>query len=171
MSILLRDGGKNPLDRGTRAYVGFGANLGDPAAAVRAAISECAALGDVRAVSPLYRSAPVGVTDQPEFVNAVAELTTPLEPLPLLEGLHRIEHEHGRVRELRWGPRTLDLDLLWYEGVEADDPRLTLPHPRALEREFVLRPWVDIAADLVVGGRPLTEWLERAGAQGVWPLT
>jgi 2-amino-4-hydroxy-6-hydroxymethyldihydropteridine diphosphokinase len=170
MSILLRGAGESPLHRVTRAYVGFGANLGDPAAAVRAAIAECASLGTVEAVSPLYRSAPVGVTEQPEFVNAVAELGTSLEPLQLLTSLQGIENAHGRVRAERWGPRTLDLDLLWYDGVESDDPTLTLPHPRALEREFVLRPWVDIAPQLVVGGRPLGEWLRLAGDQGVWPF-
>jgi 2-amino-4-hydroxy-6-hydroxymethyldihydropteridine diphosphokinase len=170
MSILLREADKSPLHRVTRAFVGFGANLGDPATAVRTAIAECAALGEVRASSPLYRSAPVGVTDQPEFVNAVAELGTVLEPLRLLEGLHGIEDAHGRVRVERWGPRTLDLDLLWYEDVESADPRLTLPHPRALEREFVLRPWVDLAPELVVAGHPLREWLARVGDQGVQPF-
>jgi 2-amino-4-hydroxy-6-hydroxymethyldihydropteridine diphosphokinase len=155
-------------DRVSRAYVGFGGNLDDPAATLRAAAAELGRrAGRLSAASPVYRSAPVGVTDQPPFLNAVAALDSPLSPDELLDVLLALEAEHGRVREVRWGPRTLDLDLLWFEGVVRDDPRLTLPHPRAHEREFVLRPLCDLAPDLDLRGRTAREWLESLEPQGV----
>ena len=157
-----------PPDRVSRAYVGFGGNLGDPAATLRAAVAELGRrAGRVSAASPVYRSAPVGVTGQPPFLNAVAALDTQLSPDGLLDVLLAVEAEHGRVRDVRWGPRTLDLDLLWFERVVRDDPRLTLPHPRAHEREFVLRPLCDLAPDLDLRGRPAREWLESLEPQGV----
>jgi len=156
--------------RVSRAYVGFGANLGDPASALRAAVAELGReAGLVGAGSPVYRSAPVGVTDQPPFLNAVAALDTALSPDRLLDVLLAIETAHGRVREVRWGPRTLDLDLIWYDGVVRDGPRLTLPHPRAHEREFVLRPLCDIAPELPLNGRTARRWLDELPPQGVEP--
>ncbi len=107
------------------------------------------------------------MTDQPDFLNLVAELETPLAAAELLAGLHAIEAEFGRVRDRRWGPRTLDLDLIWYDGVESDDPELELPHPRAHEREFVLRPLVDISPDTILRGRTAADWLARIQPQGV----
>jgi 2-amino-4-hydroxy-6-hydroxymethyldihydropteridine diphosphokinase len=109
------------------------------------------------------------VTDQPPFLNAVAALDTELGPDPLLDVLLAVEAAHGRVRDVRWGPRTLDLDLVWFEGVVRDDPRLTLPHPRAHEREFVLRPLCDLAPDLLLHGRTAREWLDSLEPQGVEP--
>jgi 2-amino-4-hydroxy-6-hydroxymethyldihydropteridine diphosphokinase len=151
-----------------RAYVGFGANLGDPASTLRAAAAEVERrAGRVSAASPVYRSAPVGVTDQPPFLNAVAALDTPLPADELLDVLLAVEAEHGRVREVRWGPRTLDLDLIAYGDEVRDDPRLILPHPRAHEREFVLRPLCDVAPELVLGGRTAREWLAELDPQGV----
>ena len=161
---------KNAPRRVSRAYVGFGANLADPAATLRAAAAEldgCA--GRVAAASPVYRSQPVGVTGQPPFLNAVAELETELPPDALLDLMLAVETDHGRTREVRWGPRTLDLDLLWYEGVEREHARLTLPHPRAHEREFVLRPLCDLAPDLPLRGRTAREWLAGLEPQGVEP--
>jgi 2-amino-4-hydroxy-6-hydroxymethyldihydropteridine diphosphokinase len=156
--------------RVSRAYIGFGANLGDPAATLRAAAAELGhRAGRVSGASPVYRSLPVGVTDQPPFLNAVAAVETRLSPDALLDVLVAVEAEHGRVREVRWGPRTLDLDLLWFEGAVRDDPRLTLPHPRAHQREFVLRPLCDLAPDLPLRGRPAREWLAGLAAQGVEP--
>lgn len=161
---------ENAPDRVRRAYVGFGANLADPAQALRsAAVALGREAGRVSAASPVYRSLPVGVTDQPPFLNAVAAIETALDPDALLDTLLSIEAAHGRVRELRWGPRRLDLDLLWFEGVERDDPRLTLPHPRAHEREFVLRPLCDLAPDLPLRGRMAREWLAELEPQGVEP--
>jgi 2-amino-4-hydroxy-6-hydroxymethyldihydropteridine diphosphokinase len=151
----------------TLALVGFGANLGDPADTLPRAIAACGRLGVIQAVSPTYRTAPIGMTDQPDFLNAVAALETDLDPASLLAGLHSVEAEFGRVRDVRWGPRTLDLDLLWFDGVESHDPDLELPHPRAHEREFVLRPLVDIAPEVVIRGRTASEWLSQIEPQGV----
>jgi 2-amino-4-hydroxy-6-hydroxymethyldihydropteridine diphosphokinase len=161
---------ENAPKRVSRAYVGFGANLADPAGTLRAAAAELEReAGRIAAASPVYRSEPVGVTDQPPFLNAVAALDTALRPDALLDVLHAVEAGHGRVRDVRWGPRTLDLDLLWFEGVIRADPRLTLPHPRAHEREFVLRPLCDLAPDLMLNGRTAREWLAALEPQGVEP--
>jgi 2-amino-4-hydroxy-6-hydroxymethyldihydropteridine diphosphokinase len=144
--------------------------MADPAQTLRAAAAEVGReAGRIAAASPIYRSLPVGVTDQPPFLNAVAALDTELGPDALLDVLLAVEAAHGRVRDVRWGPRTLDLDLVWFEGVVRDDPRLTLPHPRAHEREFVLRPLCDLAPDLMLHGRTAREWLDSLEPQGVEP--
>jgi 2-amino-4-hydroxy-6-hydroxymethyldihydropteridine diphosphokinase len=144
--------------------------MADPAQTLRAAAAEVGrGAGRIAAASPIYRSLPVGVTDQPPFLNAVAALDTELGPDALLDVLLAVEAAHGRVRDVRWGPRTLDLDLVWFEGVVRDDPRLTLPHPRAHEREFVLRPLCDLAPDLLLHGRMAREWLDSLEPQGVEP--
>ena len=119
----------------------------------------------------MYESDPVGLTDQPPFTNAVASLETSLEPVALLDALLEIESRHGRVRTVRWGPRTLDLDLIAYDVVRLDTPRLVLPHPRACEREFVLRPLADIAPGLELGAQSAAEWLAVLPAQGVRALS
>jgi len=144
--------------------------MADPAQTLRAAAAEVGReAGRIAAASPIYRSLPVGVTDQPPFLNAVAALDTELGPDALLDVLLAVEAAHGRVRDVRWGPRTLDLDLVWFEGVVRDDPRLTLPHPRAHEREFVLRPLCDLAPDVLLHGRTAREWLDSLDPQGVEP--
>lgn len=144
--------------------------MADPAQTLRAAAAAVGReAGRIAAASPIYRSLPVGVTDQPPFLNAVAALDTELGPDALLDVLLAVEAAHGRVRDVRWGPRTLDLDLVWFEGVVRDDPRLTLPHPRAHEREFVLRPLCDLAPDLLLHGRTAREWLDSLEPQGVEP--
>jgi 2-amino-4-hydroxy-6-hydroxymethyldihydropteridine diphosphokinase len=144
--------------------------MADPAQTLRAAAAEVGReAGRIAAASPIYRSLPVGVTDQPPFLNAVAALDTELGPDALLDVLLAVEAAHGRVRDVRWGPRTLDLDLVWFEGVVRDDPRLTLPHPRAHEREFVLRPLCDLAPDVLLHGRTAREWLDSLEPQGVEP--
>ena len=150
--------------------IGFGANLGDPACTLDAAVLELGELGRVRGVSPAYRSAPIGPQDQPDFHNSVIELDTRRSPGELLHALQAIERRHGRVRGRRFGPRTIDLDLLWFEGVTCDHPRLTLPHPRAHEREFVLRPLCDLDPGLVLRGRTAAEWLAELPPQGVRPV-
>ena len=161
---------ENAPGRVMRAYVGFGANLGDPASTLRSAAAELGRrAGRIVAASPVYRSAPVGVTDQPPFLNAVAALEPALSADRLLDLLLAVEAEHGRVREVRWGPRTLDLDLIAYGDEVRDDAILTLPHPRAHEREFVLRPLCDVAPELVLGGRTAREWLAELDPQGVEP--
>ena len=132
-----------------RVFIGLGANLGDAGAALTQALQELAALPGTRMVarSPLYRSAPVDATG-PDFVNAVAELSTDLEPLPLLHALQAIERQHGRQRPYRNAPRTLDLDLLLYGQRVLNEPTLTVPHPRLHQRAFVLLPLLDLAPDL-----------------------
>ncbi len=134
------------------AWVGLGANLGDPAATVTAALHELAALPDTRllAVSSLYRCAPVDAGG-PDFVNAVAALATSASPHMLLAQLQAIELRHGRERPYRNAPRLLDLDLLLYDGITLADPTLTLPHPRMHERAFVLAPLAELAPRLRVG--------------------
>ncbi len=127
-----------------RTAISIGSNAGDPAAAVQRAFERLGELGTVVMRSALYRTAPWGVEDQAPFVNAAALLETPLEPRPLLAELKRIEGEEGRVTTFRWGPRTLDLDILAYDGVQLDDPELTLPHPRLRERAFALVPLAEI---------------------------
>lgn len=155
------------------AYVALGANLDDPAATVRAAFAALANLPDSRIVhcSSLYRTAPVGIADQPEFINAVAELETSLAPEALLDALLEIEQRFGRIRAERNGPRTLDLDLLLYNDQYLDLPRLTLPHPRLHLRAFVLQPLAEIAPDLVIPGRgTVAAWLPAVANQGIVKL-
>jgi 2-amino-4-hydroxy-6-hydroxymethyldihydropteridine diphosphokinase len=129
-------------------YIALGANLGDRDAALRAAIARLGALGVVEAVSPFFDTAPVGYTEQPRFLNAVARLRTDLPPRDLLRGLLAIEASLGRVRTIRWGPRAIDLDLLLYDDVIIDAPELVVPHPRLHERRFVLEPLATLAPDL-----------------------
>jgi 2-amino-4-hydroxy-6-hydroxymethyldihydropteridine diphosphokinase len=155
------------------AYVALGANLDDPAATVRAAFAALANLPDSRIVhcSSLYRTAPVGIADQPEFINAVAELETSLAPEALLDALLEIEQRFGRIRAERNGPRTLDLDLLLYNDQYLDLPRLTLPHPRLHLRAFVLQPLAEIAPDLKIPGRgTVAAWLPAVANQGIVKL-
>jgi 2-amino-4-hydroxy-6-hydroxymethyldihydropteridine diphosphokinase len=134
----------------TRAYVGVGANLGDCEATIRAAL---AALPDVVAVSELRETAPLGVVDQPPFLNGAAALETELSPRELLDALLEVERRLGRERRERWGPRTIDLDLLLHGDDVVDEPGLTVPHPRLHERRFALEPLLDLDPDLVVPGR------------------
>jgi 2-amino-4-hydroxy-6-hydroxymethyldihydropteridine diphosphokinase len=144
---------------GRPAVVAFGANLGDRRATVLAAVRELAGEDgvEVTAVSDVVESValkPAGEDPTaPAYLNGVVLLRTTLAPAELLAVLNRIEDAHGRVRTERWGDRTLDLDLIDYDGEVADDPRLTLPHPRAAERDFVLRPWLQVDPEAVVAGR------------------
>jgi 2-amino-4-hydroxy-6-hydroxymethyldihydropteridine diphosphokinase len=154
-----------------RAYIGIGSNLDDPIRQVRRAfqaLTGILASGCV-ARSPLYRTAPVGgPPGQPDCINAVAALDTGLTPQQLLVVLQTLELGHGRTRSVRWGPRTLDLDLLLYDRFVSTDPRLTLPHPRLHERAFVLYPLRDIAPNLDIPGHgPLAELLARCPPQAI----
>jgi 2-amino-4-hydroxy-6-hydroxymethyldihydropteridine diphosphokinase len=133
----------------TLAYVGLGANLGDREGTIRAAVAD---LPGVVAVSTLRETDPVGITDQPRFLNGVAVLETELAPRELLDVLLAVERRLGRERGRRWGPRTIDLDLLLYGDEVIDETGLTIPHPRLHERRFVLEPLADIAPKLVVPG-------------------
>ena len=140
-----------PLAEGaTRAWIGLGANLGQPQAALRQAVHALAALPGTQVLrtSSLYRSAPVDAGG-PDYFNAVAEIATLLEPHPLLAALQAIEHGAGRERPYRNAPRTLDLDLLLYGDLRITSPQLTVPHPRMHERAFVLRPLAELAPQQV----------------------
>jgi 2-amino-4-hydroxy-6-hydroxymethyldihydropteridine diphosphokinase len=153
-----------------RAYVALGSNLGNPVATVDAAIDAMAALRGslLKAMSSLYRTAPVGLKHQPDFINAVIALDTRLPARELLDELFRVEGEFGRVRSVRNAPRTLDLDLILYDDLVQDDPELTLPHPRMHERAFVLAPLAEIAPGLIVPGRgPVAQLLERCREQRI----
>ncbi len=139
-----------------RAYVALGANLGTREATLRRAVARLDARDDtvVVALSQLRETEPVGLLDQPRFLNGVVVLDTDLGPRELLGALLEIERELGRVRDgARNGPRPIDLDLLLYDGETVDEPRLTLPHPRLHERRFVLEPLADIDPTLAVPGR------------------
>jgi 2-amino-4-hydroxy-6-hydroxymethyldihydropteridine diphosphokinase len=131
-----------------RAFLGLGSNLGDREELLRTAVDRLVAVGLV-ATSPSYETDPVGGPEQGAFLNAVAELDTDLSPRQLLAVCGRLEQAAQRVRVERWGPRTLDVDVLWVDGVEVDDPDLVVPHPRMWERRFVLAPLRDLAPDLV----------------------
>ncbi len=137
------------------AYVGIGSNLDEPQRQVAQALGELAGIPATRVLkrSSLYRSAPLGHTAQPEFVNAVAALDTALDPEALLGELQAIEARHGRARSFANAPRTLDLDLLLYDAARQRTSRLTLPHPRMHERAFVLRPLVELEPGIAIPGR------------------
>lgn len=155
------------------ATVGLGANLNDPAAQVEYALAELDRLPGTRLIarSSLYASAPVGYVDQPDFINAVAQVETTLAPRALLAALLDIEHRHGRERSFRNAPRTLDLDLLLYGDAHFHEDGLTLPHPRMCERGFVLFPLLEIAPDIKIPGRGhAADWLARCDDQHVIPL-
>ena len=152
----------------TRAYVALGSNLGDPQATVRAALAALADLSHARPVasSALYRSAPVGLRNQPDFINAVAAIDTRLAPLALLDALFAIEARFGRRRDFHHAPRTLDLDLLLYGDLRCADDRLALPHPRMHERAFVLLPLLELAPAIAIPGLGrAADWLESVRGQ------
>lgn len=153
--------------------LGLGGNLGDPAAAIEAAVGQLRQGGvTVAARSALYRTAPHGVTDQPDFVNAALSGRTSLDPHALLRLCLGIEAGLGRVRRERWGPRSLDIDLLAYDDLVLRAPDLVLPHPRLTERAFVLVPLLDVAPDRLIAGRPVRDWaaeVDRSGVRRIGP--
>lgn len=156
-----------------RAFLGLGGNIGDPERSMARALRalDVATGTRVAAVSRLFRTPPWGKTDQPDFLNAAAELHTVLEPRSLLELCLGIERSLKRVRHERWGPRIIDLDILLYGHREIAEEGLTIPHPRMLERAFVLVPLADIAPDLVVGGETVAEHLAAIDTTDVEALT
>jgi 2-amino-4-hydroxy-6-hydroxymethyldihydropteridine diphosphokinase len=141
-----------------RAFLGLGSNLGDRQAYLREAVGS---LSEVVAVSPIYETDPVGGPDgQGPYLNLVVEIDSDLSPRELLGVCHRLESAAGRVRQERWGPRTLDVDILWTDGEPVDEPDLQIPHPRMYERRFVMAPLADLAPDVVPAN-----WSERAGGR------
>ena len=162
-----------PRTAAVEAFVALGANLENPVRQVQHAIAQFGALEHTKvlAVSSLYRTAPVGYADQPDFINAVAKLQTELSPHALLDALHAIENRHGRQRSVRNAPRTLDLDLLMYGTCVVNEENLTLPHPRMQERAFVLLPLAEIAPDVRLPGRgPLSQLIGLVDCGGVEKL-
>ena len=156
-----------PVPAPRRAFLGLGSNLGDRLAYLRDAVR---ALPDVEAVSSVWETAPVGGPEgQGPYLNLVVRLRTVRSPRELLEECRRLEAAAERVRKERWGPRTLDVDVLWVEGETVDDDDLQVPHPRMHERAFVLAPLEEVGADVVPSG-----WRDRVDTTGivrVGPLT
>jgi 2-amino-4-hydroxy-6-hydroxymethyldihydropteridine diphosphokinase len=153
-----------------RAVLAVGSNLGDRLGTLQECVTAIARLPDtdVLAISPVYETDPVGGPAQPDYLNAVLVVLTGLRPRELLEAAHRIEADFGRIRAERFGPRTLDIDIVTYADVVSDDPALTLPHPRAHERAFVLVPWHDVDAHAELPGRgPVTGLLAGLDGRGV----
>ncbi|MCO7247923.1 2-amino-4-hydroxy-6-hydroxymethyldihydropteridine diphosphokinase [Halomonas sp. Mc5H-6] len=155
------------------AYIGLGSNLDNPMAQVRQALDELARLplSDVVGASSLYATPPLGPQDQPDFINAVAALETRLSPLALLDQLQALEQRHRRQRQRRWGPRTLDLDLLLYGQETIRLPRLRVPHLHMHTRAFVLVPLYELAPDLSLHHRPLGDWRAELDSAPIRRLT
>ena len=151
--------------------IALGGNVGDVRATFgKAIVSICGMTqGVLLARSSDYATPPWGEEEQPRFINACIEIETSLDPHALLFTLHKIEKKFGRDRahEKRWGPRTLDLDLIAYDDVRIDKPELTLPHPRLFERAFVLVPLAEIAPDRIIGGRSIKATLARLSTDGI----
>ncbi len=157
------------------AFIGIGSNLDDPVRHVETAIDDLNTIAETRlvATSSLYRTAPMGPQDQSDYINAVAEVTTELPPLDLLDALQAIENRHGRVRHGdRWGPRTLDLDLLLFANKSIDLPRLKVPHYGLKQRNFVLIPLFEIAEQLILpDGATLAQCVESIDESGIEKIT
>jgi len=158
----------------TDALLGLGGNVGDVRAKLDAALAQLVNGASVKLIarSSDYRTPPWGVTEQPPFINCAIAVETSLSPHALLARAHDIERVLGRdrAREQRWGPRTIDIDLLAYDDLAVDDPDLTLPHPRLFERAFVLVPLAEIVPERVIAGRHLREAAARIDAAGVEKL-
>lgn len=157
-------------------YIGLGSNLGNPTANLHSAIDQLAAAEnlELRGVSRFYASKPMGPQDQPDYVNAVACVQTSLSAHDLLQALFVVERAHGRVRDasLRWGPRTLDLDLLLYGCEVINTPELHVPHPGICERSFVALPLADLVPNLIFpDGRKLRDCLQALPCDDLYPLT
>jgi 2-amino-4-hydroxy-6-hydroxymethyldihydropteridine diphosphokinase len=152
----------------TRAFLALGSNLGDRAAALRRAV---AALPELAAASDVYETDPVGGPDgQGPYLNMVVQLDTDRSPRQLLETCRSLEAAAGRVRDVCWGPRTLDVDVLWIDGVTVDEPDLQVPHPRWRERPFVLAPLSELAPDIVAPGWERAFDDDRLGIERLGPL-
>lgn len=152
------------------AYIALGSNQGVSSDLLQQALEQISLLPSTQLIttSRWYRSAPVGgPANQPDYLNAVCKIETGLAPSDLLMALQRIEQDHGRVRKERWGPRTLDLDIIIYDGLHQEDPDLTLPHPRAHERAFVLLPLADLDPNLELHGRTVASWLRTVPDQEI----
>lgn len=137
-----------------RVYIGLGSNLENPTAQIKTAIADLQNIPQTKLVasSSLYKSPPMGPQDQPDYINAVVAVETPLSAHALLDALQAVEQQHGRIRQRHWGERTLDLDILLYGDEMIQDERLTVPHPGLAERAFVVYPLAEISAELDIPG-------------------
>lgn len=133
----------------SRVFIGIGSNLGDRISNCKQAVDEMRRFSEIVCASPLYETQPVGKEDQPEFINLVAEVNTELSPHELLAKLKLVEDKLGRVKGERWGPRTIDLDILFFGSLVLNEDNLVIPHPRAHQRRFVMQPLYDIAPDFI----------------------
>jgi 2-amino-4-hydroxy-6-hydroxymethyldihydropteridine diphosphokinase len=148
--------------------LGFGANLGDPVAAITAALERLEGAGlQILRRSSFYRTPPWGPVEQPPFINLCALAATALPPRDLLGITSAVEAELGRTRQLRWGPRLIDIDILAYDEIALDEPDLQIPHPRLTERAFVLVPLLEIAPDWPIRGRLVRDWAAAIDAAGI----
>ncbi|TWG93822.1 2-amino-4-hydroxy-6-hydroxymethyldihydropteridine diphosphokinase [Mesorhizobium sp. J18] len=156
-------------DNSARVFLGLGGNIGDPARAMADALQALdATLGtSVAAVSSLHRTPPWGKVDQPDFLNIVAEIRTDLRPHALLQLCLDIERSQRRIRRERWGPRTIDIDILIYDDLNISEEGLEIPHPRMAERAFVLVPLAEIAPDQLVDGKPAHKLLSSLDTSGI----
>lgn len=153
-----------------QAVLALGSNLGDRQDILQGGVDAIAGIEGIRltGVSPVYETVPVGGPPQPDYFNAVVLASVTISSRDLLDRLHEVEAAFDRVRLVRWGPRTLDIDIITVAGEHSDDPDLTLPHPRAHERAFVLAPWHDIDPDAVLAGwGPVADLLARADQTGI----
>lgn len=172
------EGVPTDVPRWETAFIALGGNVGDVRSAMSAALCRLHRHREVRvdSISALYRTPPWGDTDQADFLNASAQVSVRLEPLQLLRLAKKLEREQKREKTRRWGPRTLDIDLLVWPGRELETAKLTLPHPRIAERAFVLLPLADIAPDLELGRGNVSalaaaadrSGIERIAEQGEW---
>lgn len=152
------------------AFLGLGSNLGDRAGNIKEALRRLSEIPGIKVekVSSLYETEPMGLLEQPNFINAVAKIKTNLSPTDLLAAVLKIEHGIGRVRTVRWGPRIIDIDILMYNNVSINTPELIIPHPRMQERAFVMIPLYEIAPDLrLQDGRGIREAVESLRGQTV----
>ena len=156
-----------------RAYLGLGSNVGDRRANLQQAVDLLDVEPGIRVThtSDVWETDPVGGPSQPDFLNAVVGVRTQLTPWALLAACARVEHALGRVRDVRWGPRTIDVDILLMQNTVMSDPKLTVPHPRITERAFVLLPLLQLAPTAKLpDGTPLATFVEHVGAQGARPV-
>lgn len=153
----------------TEAVLGLGSNVGERRAALSGAADALRAHPGIEivAASPLYESAPWGITSQQDFLNAAVRVATPLAPADLLTAILSIEISLGRVRREKWGPRVIDIDILVYGNERIDRPGLTIPHPHLTERNFALAPLVDVMPEAVIEERPARQWLAQLGREGL----
>ncbi|MGH6923152.1 MAG: 2-amino-4-hydroxy-6-hydroxymethyldihydropteridine diphosphokinase [Propylenella sp.] len=153
----------------TLAVLGLGGNIGDTQSLMAAAIRQLVRHPGIKVevVSALYKTPPWGKTDQPPFLNAAVRIDTRLTPQALLDAVLAVEKGLGRERAERWGPRTIDIDILVYGGETVDEPGLHIPHPRLTERAFALAPLVDVMPQAEISGRPAKEWLVLSDQAGM----